>query len=77
MTPPSWVFAYEWQAKDLRDMECVRVANNGLTEGHFCASVQPTTPWTGTPPGVLQKRLQAIDLMGVDFWGSAQEAARV
>jgi hypothetical protein len=28
------------------------------------------------PPGVLQKRLQAIDLMGVDFLGGAQEAAR-
>jgi hypothetical protein len=28
-------------------------------------------------PGVLQKRLQAIDLMGVDFFGRAKEAARV
>ncbi len=53
MTPPSRVFAYEWQAKDLRDMECVRVANNGLTEGHFCASVQWMTCWTVSPtPGV-------------------------
>ncbi len=34
------------------------------------ADVPPT-------PGVLEKRLQAIDLMGVDFLGSAQEAARM
>ena len=27
-------------------------------------------------PGVLQKRLQVIDLMGVDFFGRAKEAAR-
>ena len=31
------MFAYEWQAKDLRDREFVRVANTGLTEMYFCA----------------------------------------
>jgi len=30
------VFAYEWQGKDLRDRECVRVASKGLTGGVFC-----------------------------------------
>ena len=40
VAPLSRVFAYEWQGKDLRDRECVRVAGKGLTEGHFCASVQ-------------------------------------
>src|SRR5579864_666487 len=30
------VFAYEWQGKDLRDREFVRVAGKGLTGGHFC-----------------------------------------
>ena len=32
----SRVFAYEWQGKELRDRECVRVAGKGLTGGHFC-----------------------------------------
>jgi hypothetical protein len=36
--PTSRVFAYEWQAKDLRDRECVRVAGKGLTGVRFCAS---------------------------------------
>ncbi len=55
VTPLSRVFAYEWQGKGLRDTECVRVANKGLTEGHFCASVQRPSR-RGTPtPGVLQK----------------------
>src|SRR5579859_1101601 len=31
------VFAYEWQGKDLRDREFVRVAGKGLTGGRFCA----------------------------------------
>ena len=35
---PSRVFAYEWQGKDLRDAECVRVAAKGLRERRFCAS---------------------------------------
>jgi hypothetical protein len=38
--PISRVFAYEWQGKDLRDRECVRVAGKGLTGGHFCALAQ-------------------------------------
>ena len=55
VTPLSRVFAYEWQGKDLRDTECVRVAGKGLTEGHFCASVQRPSR-RGTPtPGVLGK----------------------
>ena len=55
VTPLSRVFAYEWQGKDLRDTECVRVAGKGLTEGHFCASVQRPSG-RGTPtPGVLGK----------------------
>ena len=36
--PLSRVFAYEWQGKDLRDRECVRVANKGLARRAFCAS---------------------------------------
>ena len=31
VAPVSRVFAYEWQGKDLRDKECVRVAGKGLT----------------------------------------------
>jgi hypothetical protein len=37
---PSRVFAYEWQAKDLRDTECVRAANKGVTGRRFCTSAQ-------------------------------------
>jgi hypothetical protein len=33
--PISRVFAYEWQGKNLRDRECVRVAGKGLTDGRF------------------------------------------
>src|SRR6266852_6591967 len=56
VTPPSRVFAYEWQGKDLRDRECIRVASKGLTERPFCASVQGTSFRRGAPtPGVLQK----------------------
>src|SRR6266446_5798052 len=55
VAPPSRVFAYEWQGKDLRDRECVRVAGKGLTGGHFCASAQQS-PRRGTPtPGVFGK----------------------
>src|SRR6266436_1591827 len=55
VAPLSRVFAYEWQGKDLRDTECVRVASKGLTERHFCASVrQPSRGGTPTP-GVLWK----------------------
>ena len=50
--PISRVFAYEWQAKGLRDRECVRVAEKGLTGGHFCVSAQKTKSREGTPtPG--------------------------
>jgi hypothetical protein len=55
VAPPSRVFSYEWQGKDLRDTECVRVASKGLTKRHFCASVQRTSSRRDTPtPGVLQ-----------------------
>lgn len=37
-TPISRVIAYEWQAKDLYDRECIRVANKGLARRAFCAS---------------------------------------
>ncbi len=37
---PSRVFSYEWQGKDLRGTEFVRVASKGLTKRYFCASVQ-------------------------------------
>jgi len=48
--------AYEWQGKDLRDTECVRVASKGLTKRGFCASVQRANSRRGTPtPGVLRK----------------------
>src|ERR1700680_2272575 len=43
VTPLSRVFAYEWQAKDLRDTECVRVANKRLTKRGFSSSVQRAT----------------------------------
>src|SRR5216684_7496659 len=55
VAPVSRVFAYEWQGKDLRDTEYVRVTSKGLTKRHFCASVQGTSSRRGTPtPGVLQ-----------------------
>ena len=38
VAPISPVFAYEWQAKDLHDRECVRVANKGVARRPFCAS---------------------------------------
>src|SRR5579864_6732021 len=43
-TPPSRVFAYEWQTKGLRDRECARVAGKGLTGGHFCVFAHDGTP---------------------------------
>ena len=55
VAPLSRVFAYEWQGKDLRDTECVRVAGKGLTGGHFCASVQRSPP-RGTPTRCFGKR---------------------
>jgi hypothetical protein len=41
--PISRVFAYEWQAKDLRGRECVRVANKGLAERCFCTLAHDRT----------------------------------
>jgi hypothetical protein len=38
--PPSPVFAYEWQGKELRETERVRVAGKGLAEPNFCVSAQ-------------------------------------
>ena len=43
VAPLSRVFAYEWQGKDLRDRECARVANKGVTEWRFCTSAQDGT----------------------------------
>ena len=37
------MFAYEWQGKDLRDRECVRVADKGVTVRHFRDSAQDGT----------------------------------
>jgi glutamate synthase domain-containing protein 3 len=45
---PSRVFAYEWQAKGLRDKEFVRVANTGLTGGRFCAFCARGATWLMT-----------------------------
>src|SRR6266849_1050286 len=53
VAPPSRVFAYEWQGKDLRDTECVRAAGKGLTKRRFCASVQRTRSRRGMPPRVF------------------------
>src|SRR5712692_4553556 len=62
VAPVSRVFAYEWQGKDLRDTECVRVASKGLTKRHFCASVQRTSSRRGMPPRVFCKKSpQAIE----------------
>src|SRR5260370_29399505 len=55
VTPLSRVFAYEWQGKDLRDRECVRVAGEGLTEGEFWASGQRPPPRGTPPPGGFAK----------------------
>ena len=78
VTPPSQVFWYEWHGKDLRDTECVRVASKGLTERHFCASVQWPTSRRVPPPRVFcKKKLDLPDCKGVDFFGSAKESAIV
>src|SRR5260370_13980255 len=62
VAPPSRVFAYEWQGKDLRDTECARVASKGLTKRHFCASVQRTRSRRGMPPRVFCKKSpQAVE----------------
>src|SRR5216683_5104661 len=74
VTPLSRVFAYEWQGKGLRDRECVRVAGKGLTEGHFCASVQRASR-RGTPRVFWEKRLQAVENKGQELEKESQEAA--
>src|SRR5713101_5701325 len=72
VAPPSRVFAYEWQGKDLRDTECVRVANKGLTERHFCASVQRASFRRGMPPRVFCKKSAEV----VENKGSGCEKER-
>ena len=63
VTPLSRVFAYEWQAKDLRDREFVRVASKGLREWHFCASAQDGM------------RIGALEMQGVGGPNVCAEAA--
>ena len=47
------------------------MANNGLTEGHFCASVQRTSSDGYPHPGCFAKRgWKLLILMGVDFFGA-------
>src|SRR5713226_6970134 len=78
VAPPSRVFAYEWQGKDLRDTECVRVANKGLTKRHFCASVQRTSSGRGVPPRVFwEKSAEVIENKGRESEKERQESLRV
>src|SRR5712691_13249874 len=78
VTPPSRVFAYEWQGKDLRDTECVRVAGKGVTERHFCASVQRTSSRRGMPPRVFcRKSPEAVENKGRESEKERQESLRV
>ena len=78
MAPPSRVFAYEWQGKDLRDKECVRVASKGLAKRHFCASVQRTRSRRGMPPRVFwEKSAEVIENKGRDSEKERQESLRV
>ena len=78
MTPPSRVFAYEWQAKDLRDMECVRVASKGLIERRFCASVQRMSSGRGMPPRVFcEKSAEVIENKGSEWEKERKEKSRV
>ncbi len=78
VAPPSRVFAYEWQGKDLRDTECVRVASKGLTERHFCASVQRTRSRRGMPPRVFCKKSpQAIENKRLERGKERKERKRV
>src|SRR5712691_9625799 len=78
VTPPSRVFAYEWQGKDLRDTECVRVAGKGLTKRHFCASVQRTRSGRGVPPRVFcRKSAEVIENKGRESEKERQESLRV
>ncbi len=78
VAPPSRVFAYEWQGKDLRDKECVRVASKGLTERHFCASVQRASSRRGMPPRVFwEKSAEVIENKGRESEKERQESLRV
>src|SRR5260370_3397541 len=78
VTPPSRVFAQEWQAKELRDTECVRVASKGLTKRHFCASVQQTRSRRGMPPRVFcQKSAEVIENKGRRSKKERKEKSRV
>src|SRR5260370_35638789 len=78
VAPPSRVFAYEWQGKDLRDTECVRVASKGLTERHFCASVQRKISRRGMPPRVFcKKSVEAVENKGRESRKECKERSRV
>src|SRR5713226_4228930 len=78
VAPPSRVFAYEWQGKDLRDTECVRVASKGLTKRRFCASVQRTSSRRGMPPRVFwEKSAEVIENKGRESEKERQESLRV
>ena len=76
--PSSRVFAYEWQGKELRDRECVRVASKGLAEPHFCVFAQETKCCRGMPPRVFWKKsVDLLDSEGVEFFENAKESAIV
>src|SRR5713226_8632617 len=78
VAPVSRVFAYEWQGKDLRDTECVRVASKGVTKRHFCASVQRTSSGRGMPPRVFwEKSAEVIENKGRESEKERQESLRV
>src|SRR6266849_230505 len=78
VAPPSRVFAYEWQGKDLRDTECVRAAGKGLTKRHFCASVQRTSSGRGMPPRVFcKKSAEVIENKRRESEKERQESLRV
>src|SRR5260370_26742757 len=78
VAPVSRVFAYEWQGKDLRDKECVRVASKGLTKRHFCASVQRTSSGRGMPPRVFwEKSAEVIENKGRESEKERKEKSRV
>jgi hypothetical protein len=66
------------QGKDLRDRECVRVANKGLRNGCFCAFAYDAVRPDGMPPRVfLPKSAELLENTGFDFSGERKERARV
>src|SRR5712692_2206023 len=78
VAPVSRVFAYEWQGKDLRDTECVRVASKGLTKRHFCASARRTSSRGGMPPRVFCKKSpEAVENKGRESEKERKERLRV